>query len=62
MKNRRLVLNYLDQLEGQLNNLKYAVHRSEPLHVFNEHLEKCEDLLEEAKGQIEREEIIPGHE
>jgi hypothetical protein len=58
MRNRRLVLNMLDQLEGQFNNLKYSANRGDSLETFMNTLEKCEEIVENVKTQIEREEII----
>jgi hypothetical protein len=48
----------LDQLEGQFNNLKYSANRGDSLETFMNTLEKCEEIVENVKTQIEREEII----
>jgi len=60
MRNRDLLVNKCEYLEGHLKTLRGIVQRQEPVATYLTYLNKVEELMEEIKAMIEREDMTPG--
>ena len=55
MKNRDYINKQLDNLEGELGNLRGIVSKQEPLETYLKGIERAGELIEEIRSQIENE-------
>lgn len=60
MRNRDLIINKIEYIEGYLKTLRGIVNRKEPIGTYLEFISKTEDMLSDVKASIEREDISPG--
>jgi hypothetical protein len=59
MRNRDLIVNKIENIEGFLKTLRRIVLRNEPIEAYLNFLEKSEITLDEVKSMIEREDLSP---
>lgn len=59
MRNRNLIINKIEHIEGFLKALRGIVQRQEPISSYLDFLNKSEDTLSEVKSMIEREDLSP---
>lgn len=59
MRNRDLILNKIENIEGFIKTLRRIVLRNEPIETYLNFLERSEITLDEVKSMIEREDLSP---
>lgn len=59
MRNRDLILNKIENIEGFMKTLRRIVLRNEPIETYLNFLERSEITLDEVKSMIEREDLSP---
>ena len=59
MRNRDLIINKIENIEGFLKALRGIVQRQEPISSYINFLDKSEETLSDVKSIIEREDMTP---
>ena len=59
MRNRDLIVNKIENIEGFLKTLRRIILRNEPIETYLNFLERSEITLDEVKSMIEREDLSP---
>lgn len=60
MRNRDLIINKMEMMEGFIKTLRFCVERNEPIEKYYDFLNRTEFTLDEVKSMIEREDITNG--
>jgi len=60
MRNRELVFKRIEQIEIQLEKLRFQTTRPTPLKEFLKEIENTKEILGDLKSMIEREPMDPG--
>lgn len=59
MRNRDLIIQKIEHLEGKMNTLRTQLNGSYPLNEFLNNIEISKDIISEVKSLIEREPRTP---
>ncbi len=59
MRNRNLIINKIEHLEGFLKTLRFIVERREPLETYLSYLSTSEETLSDIKSLIESQDLSP---